>query len=188
MRLTCYRIAPFIDCALLSVCISSCSGSSLPTPSPVPTPTPATVVPQPSSTPSHALNWEGATSDGLGVGFQISGEHVTGIYIELPEVQGDTCVFGVGGVSIDGFDNFDLVWGRTGPPLNDGVFMVVSIAPVSASSGMNQASAAVDFTLSGRVNASSGDGTGDFRFSTRSASASCAGTKHVTWSIARTSD
>jgi hypothetical protein len=181
----CRRVAPLIASGLMSVCMSSCGGNSQPA---AITPLSPTLIPQLSSLPNHNLNWEGTTSDGLGAGFQISGNHVTGIYIELPEVQGDVCVFGVGGFSLDGFDNFDLVWGRAGPPIKDGAFTVVSIAPMSASIGTNQMSASVDFTLSGTVNASSGDGMGNFRFSTRNASASCAATKHVTWSIARTSD
>jgi hypothetical protein len=176
--------APLIVLSLLSsVCISSCGGSGLPTASPVPT----SVIPQLASPPNHNVNWEGTTSDGLGVGFRISGERVTGIYVELPQVQGDVCMFGVGGFSLDGFDNFDLVWGPVGPPITDGAFTVVSIAPISASSGTSQVSASVDFTLKGRVNGSSGEGTGDFRFSTKNAPASCVARRQVAWSIAKKS-
>ena len=182
MRINLTGVTVFLVLCLLSVSTSSCGGSDLSTPSPLRTPVlPAIVA-------SHNLNWEGTTSDGLGVGFQISGNHVTGMYIELPEVQGDACVFGVGGVSIDGFDNFDLVWGPAGPPINDGGFTVVSIAPMSASSGANQMPGSVDFTLSGRVNASSGDGVGTFRFSTRNTSASCGATRRVAWTIAKKGD
>jgi hypothetical protein len=131
------------------------------------------------------LNWEGTNSDGLGVGFQISGQRVTGIYIELPEVQGDSCVFGAGGFSIDGFDNFDLVWGRANPPITNGSFTVTSVAPIDASTGAKPASAAVDFNLSGRINGSSGEGTGEFRFATRNGSPICAAKRQVTWSITK---
>ena len=137
------------------------------------------------STPNHTVNWEGATSDRLRVGFQISGERVSGIYIELPEIQGDVCVFGVGGFSLDGFDNFDLVWGRSGPPITDGAFTVVSIAPIAASSGTTQTSASVDFTLKGRINGPLGQGTGEFRFSTRTGSPTCTATQQLTWNISQ---
>lgn len=188
MRINLTALGGFVGLCLLSICISSCGAGGLPTASPVPTPALPAIVPAMSFPPSQNLNWEGTTSDGLGVGFQISGNHVTGIYIELPEVQGDACIFGVGGTSIDGFDNFDLVWGRAGPPLNDGAFTVVSIAPMFASSGTNQMSASVDFTLSGKVNASSGDGVGNFRFSTRNTSATCVATRKVAWTIAKEGD
>ena len=179
------RIVRLIATGLLSICMSSCGGRDVSTASPVPTPRRPTVIPLLPSAPNHTVNWEGATSDRLGVGFQISGERVTGIYIELPEIQGDVCVFGAGGFSLDGFDNFDLGWGRSGPPITDGAFTVVSIAPIAASSGTSQTSASVDFTLKGRINGSSGEGTGDFRFSTRTGSPPCTGTRQLTWNIAR---
>jgi len=166
---------------LSSLCISSCGASGLPAASPVP----ASVIPQLASPRDHNVNWEGTTSDGLGIGFQISGERVTGIFVESPQVQGDVCMFGVGGFSLDGFDNFDLVWGPAGPPITDGAFTVVSIAPISASYGTTEASASIDFTLKGRVNGSSGEGTGDFRFATRNASASCVAHRQVTWNIVK---
>jgi len=137
------------------------------------------------SSANRSLNWEGTNSDGFGIGFQISGERVTGIYIELPEVQGDSCVFGAGGFSIDGFDNFDLVWGLAYPPITNGSFTVTSVAPIDASTGANPASAAVDFNLSGRINGSSGEGTGEFRFGTRNGSPICAAKRQVTWSITK---
>jgi len=188
MRINLTGVTVFLALCLLSVSTSSCGARDLPTPSPLPASVLPAIVPPLSFPPGHNLNWEGTTSDGLAVGFQISGNHVTGIYVELPEVQGDACVFGVGGVSIDGFDNFDLVWGRAGPPINDGAFTVVSIAPMSASSGANQMAGAVDFTLSGMVNASSGEGVGTFRFSTRNTSTSCVASRRVTWTIAKTGD
>lgn len=185
MRIDLTALGVFPGLCLLSVCISSCGGRGLPTPSPLATPVLPVIGPAMSFPPSHNLNWEGTTSDGLGVGFQIAGNHVTGMYIELPEVQGDACVLGVGGASIEGFDNFDFVWGPAGPPISDGAFTVVSIAPMAASSEANQMSGSVNFTLSGRVNASAGAGIGDFRFSTRNTSATCAATRHVAWTITR---
>jgi hypothetical protein len=166
----------------LAVGSAACSGQ-LPT---APTERPiAQLVPPLQSLVNRTLNWEGTNSDGLGVGFQISGERVTGIYIELPEVQGDSCVFGAGGFSIDGFDNFDLVWGLAYPPITNGSFTVTSVAPIGASFGASPASAAVDFNLSGRINGSSGEGTGEFRFGTRSGSPICAAKRQVTWSISK---
>jgi hypothetical protein len=176
---------PLIALSLLSsLCVSSCGEGVLPAASPVPT----SVIPQLASPRDHNVNWEGTTSDGLGIGFQMSRERVTGIYVELPQVQGDVCMFGVGGFSLDGFDNFDLVWGPAGPPITDGAFTVVSIAPISASYGTTEASASIDFTLKGRVNGSSGEGTGDFRFSTKSTSASCVAKRQVAWNIVKKGD
>lgn len=167
---------------ILTIGLAAC-GAQMPT---APTERPiAQLVPPLQSPANHTLNWEGTNSDGLGVGFQISGQRVTGIYIELSEVQGDNCVFGAGGFSIDGFDNFDLVWGRANPPITDGSFTVTSVAPIDASTGTNPASAAVDFTLSGRVNGSSAEGTGEFHFGTRNGSPLCAAKRQMTWSITK---
>jgi hypothetical protein len=169
---------------LLTLAVGSAAcGGQLPT---APTERPiAQLVPPLQSPANHTLNWEGTNSDGLAVGFQISGQRVTGIYIELPEVQGDSCVFGAGGFSIDGFDNFDLVWGLAYPPITNGSFTVTSVAPIGASFGASPASAAVDFNLSGRINGSSGEGTGEFRFGTRNGSPICAAKRQVTWSITK---
>jgi len=169
----------------LAVCSASCGGQ-LPT---VPSERPlAQVLPPLQSPANHTLNWEGTNSDGLEVGFQISGQRVTGIYIELPEVQGDSCVFGAGGFSIDGFDNFDLVWGRANPPITNGSFTVTSVAPIDALTGSRPASAAVDFNLSGRIDGSAGEGTGEFRFQTRNGAPLCAAKRQVTWSITKRLD
>jgi hypothetical protein len=145
----------------------------------------APLVPLLSSPANHSLNWEGTSSDDLAVDFQISDGRVTGIYVELPEVQGDSCVFGAGGFSIDGFDNFDLVWGRANPPITNGAFIVTSIAPIDASLGMSAASASINFTLNGRINGSSGEGTGEFRFATRSGSPICSANRQVAWNITK---
>jgi len=159
--------------ALLSICASSCGGGGLP----LTAPTPAL-----NSAPAdHTLNWEGTTSDGLAVGFRISADHVTGIYIELPEVQADACAFGLGGFSIDGFDNFDLNSGRAGPPITNGGFSVTSSAPISNSPGASQASVA--FVLNGHINGSSGEGSAEFVFSSGVSSAACTAVRRVTWSI-----
>jgi hypothetical protein len=108
-----------------------------------------TILPGLSSSNDRTVNWEGTTSNGLGIGFKASGDRVLGFYIELPEVPGDTCMFGAGGSSLDGFDNFDLVAGRAGPPITDGRFTVVSIAPMYAASGQpaTMPNAEVSFTL-----------------------------------------
>jgi hypothetical protein len=172
---------------LLSVFISACGGSGLPSAVPLNNPLNPTLVPGFSSSNDRTVNWEGTTSDGLWIGFKVSAGRVLGFFIELPEVPGDTCVFGAGGSELDGFDNFDLVAGPAGPPIIDGRFTVVSIAPMYAGSGQpaNMAKAEVSFMLAGRLSASSGEGTGDFRFSTRNNAPTCAATMRLTWSITK---
>jgi hypothetical protein len=170
---------------LLSVLISACGGSGLP--SPLNNPLTPTLVPGFSSANDRTVNWEGVTSDGLGIGLKASADRVLGFYIEMPEVPGDTCVFGAGGSELDGFDNFDLVAGPAGPPITDGRFTVVSIAPMYAAFDelANMADAQVSFTLAGRLSGSSGEGNGEFRFSTRNNAPTCATTMRLTWSITK---
>ena len=134
---------------LLSVLISSCGGTGLPSARPLNNPFTPTLIPGFSSANDRTVNWEGITSDGLRIGLKASADRVLGFYIELPEVPGDTCVFGAEGSELDGFDNFDLVAGPAGPPIIDGRFTVVSIAPMYAAFGQlaNMADAQVSFTL-----------------------------------------
>jgi hypothetical protein len=123
----------------------------------------------------------------VGIGFKASTDCILGFYIELPEAQGDPCVFGAGGSELDGFDNFDLVAGPAGPLITDGRFMVVSIAPMYAQfgDGAHTADAQVSFTLRGRLMGSSGEGTGEFRFSTRNNAAICGVATQLTWNVTK---
>ncbi len=160
--------------SLAAICLSSCGANSIPTAATPPLSTSLASI-------DHTLNWVGTTSDGLVVGFRMSADHVNGIYIELPEVQADACVFGAGGFSIDGFDNFDLNWGRPGPPIANGAFTVASNAPIQASSTTGRGLATVAFVLSGRITGESAEGSGDFSFSTNTSTPACALTRRLTW-------
>jgi hypothetical protein len=172
---------------LWSVCLSACGGNGLPTALPLNSPLIPTSLSGLSSSNDRTVNWEGTTSDGLGIGFKVSADYILGFYIELPEVQGDPCLFGAGGSEFDGFDNFELVAGPAGPSITDGRFMVVSIAPTDARFGhvANAADAEVSFSLTGHLIGSSGEGTGEFRFSTRNNAPACAAAMRLTWNITR---
>jgi len=162
--------------------MTACSGPAPSAPSTAPdtpAPAPPTVGTTSSTTRVYDGTWAGVTTEGFPLDFTITEDHIRSFYIEFPQIPGSSCVFGPGGFEIDGSQNFDLA-GKGDPAIVNDRFTIVSRAPMYTEfANAPSVVGTTNFTLTGTLAGTTGEGTGEFSFST----GSCFAYSPVRWNI-----
>jgi len=175
LRRRCHVVLTFS----LLIVAAACSESTPNTPS---DPDQTATTSSSSTTRVYDGKWRGTTAEGFSLGFTITEDHVRSFFIEFPEVAGSACIFGRDGFEISGSHNFDLA-GKGGPVRIGDRFTIVSRAPmyVGSDEPSGFATGTSDFTLTGTLAGTTGEGTGNFAFS----AGACAARTLVSWNITR---